>query len=129
MAVARHSNGLRDPLVLLGAFENHALAHLAEIVALDLLPWSLRGGILIPAGRLKLLPTALPFGVVHQRVGAAGDEVDAYPIAGLEQRQPAARSRFGGGVEDRGTARRPRLPPVADAGKTVNALFDQIRGR
>src|SRR5437867_3564815 len=100
MAVARYAPGLRYPLIFLGALEDHALAHLAEIAAFDLLPWSLRSGILIATGRLQLLPTPLPFGLVHQCVRAAGIEVDAHAVACPQQREPSARRRFGRRVED-----------------------------
>src|SRR5437868_1579002 len=109
MAVARHAPGLRYPLIFLGALEDHALAHLTEIAALDFLPWSLRGGILIATGRLQLLPAPLPFGLVHQRVGAAGIQVYAHAVACPQQREPSARRRLGRRIEDRRASRCPGL--------------------
>src|SRR5438046_1980843 len=126
MAVAWDASGLRDPLIFFGPLEDHALAHLAEIVALDLLPWSLRSGILIAASGLQLVPTSLPFAFVHKRVGAAGIEVDAHAVAGPQQRQSAARRRFGRRIQDRRAPRCPGLAAVADAGKAVDAALDEI---
>src|SRR3954451_3289012 len=124
MTVARHSAGLRDPLIRFGAFEDHALAHLADVAALNFLPRSLRGGILITASRLELLPPALPLGLVHQGVGAAGVEVDPDAVTGLQQRQPTTCRSLRRSVEDRRASRRSRLTPVAHAREAVHALLD-----
>ena len=56
-----------------------------------------------------------------QDVGRALVEVDAHAVAGLQQREAAARRRLGRGVEDRGRARRAGLAAVADAGQRVDA--------
>src|SRR3546814_3021421 len=55
--------------------------------------------------------------------------VHAHPVAGPQQRQAAHGRRFGRGVEDGGTARSPRLPPVPDAGQSGHALGDEVGGR
>src|SRR4051794_8512356 len=112
MTVARHSVGLRDPLIRFGAFEDHAFAHLADVAALDFLPRSLGRGILITPRGLELLPPALPLRLIDQGVGTAGVQIDAHAVTGLEQRQPATCRSLRRSVENRRAARRPRLPAI-----------------
>ena len=118
----------RQPLVCairwyFGAFQDRAVAELADQRALDLLPGRLDGGIGIAARRFeRARGAAASSSSLDQHVGRALAQVDAHAVAGLQQRQAAAGRRFGRGVEDRGRARGARLAAVADAGQRVDAL-------
>ena len=94
--------------------------------------WPLDGALHLLPGRLaeagsgsrRAPPAPAPgpqFRLGQQHVGARALQVDADPVAGLQQGQAAARRRFRRGVENRGRARGARLAAVADAGQGVDA--------
>ena len=102
----------RSSVVDREAIEAGAAGELADELALQFLPRRLA----LLAGGFQ--PPALgefPFPESGCRPPLAG--YDTHLVARLEQRQPAADSGFGRGVEDRRARRRTALPAVADAGQ------------
>src|SRR5271154_5331889 len=128
MIIARHAHRLRQALVSDCGFEHHALVELGHHLALDLLPRGLALRILVAPMLSERRPAFVELSVRDQDISRALLEIDAYPVARLEERQTASRRGLGGGVEDRGRAGGAGLPSVADAGKRVDALLDE-RGR
>ena len=100
MIIPRNALGAIQVLIFHRILQHHAGAHLADHAALHLLPGRLRGGILVTARRFQFLAALGQFLVRDQHIGRALAQVDAHPVAGLEQRQPAARGGFRRGIED-----------------------------
>src|SRR5262245_52428525 len=100
VVVARNAFGLGNFLILDGRLQHHAVGKVVDELALDLLPGRLMGGILITAMALQIGPAAIVFLLRDQDIGAALVEIDAHPVAGLEDRQPTAGCRLRRGVEN-----------------------------
>src|SRR5262249_28786357 len=115
--VPRHAL-LRDPLISDRRREHHAVAELLDQPALDLLPRRLARREMVAALLRERAAARGELVLGQQYVDAALVEIDADAVAAFpQQREPAAGSRLGRGVEDRRRARRARLAPVADAGQ------------
>ena len=97
MIVARCAMCLGNTLEILRTFEDRTGFHLADKRALDLLPRCLRCGIGIARLREVLAPLC-QFGFVKQQVGSAGAQINAHAVAGADESEATARSRFGTGV-------------------------------
>src|SRR5271154_3799335 len=128
MIIPGHAHRLRQALVMDCGFEHHALVKLGHHLALDLLPRRLALRILVAPVLSERGPAFVELSVRDQDISRALPEIDAYPVARLEERQTASRRGLGGGVEDRGRAGGAGLPSVAAAGKRVAALLVE-RGR
>src|ERR1700692_2851777 len=85
VAVAR--NGLLgDALIFDRGLEHHAVGELVHQGALDLLPRRLAFRERIAALLLQRLPARRELRVGDQHIGGAAVEIDAHPVAGLEER-------------------------------------------
>src|SRR5262252_5883566 len=93
VVVPRHAL-LRDAMIFDRRLENHAVGELIDHAALDLLPRRLARRIFVALLLLQRGAALRELGVRDQHVGAALVEVDAHAVAGLEQREPAARRRL-----------------------------------
>src|SRR5579862_6993308 len=91
---------LRDALIFDRRLQNHAAAKLIHHGALDFLPRCLARRIMVAAAFLQSRSALRQFGRRNQDVGGSLVEIDAHVIAGLQQRKPAARCRFGRCIED-----------------------------
>ena len=129
MIVARNAHRLRQALVMDCGFEHHALVELGHHLALDLLPRRLALGIGEPAVLGERGAALVQLRVRDQDIGGAFLQIDAHPVAGLDQRQSAARRGLRRSVQDRGRAGGARLPAVADAGQRVHAFLEERRRR
>src|SRR3954462_15457334 len=87
--VPRYAYRAGDVVVASGEFEAGAGGLLADIVAVDLLPWRLVFRIGEAAHRLEVGKALLQFAIGNQDVGIALGEVDADAVAGLQYRHPA----------------------------------------
>src|ERR1700722_11454926 len=112
MFVSRHPHRLFRTLVLNRWLEHHALVELSPHLALDLLPWCLAFGMGEAAVLGQRGAALVQLLVRDQNVGGALLEINAHPVAGLDQRQSPARSRFRGSVENRRRAGGARLAAV-----------------
>src|SRR5580698_9198142 len=90
---------------------------LADRRAIDFLPRRLVCRIGKAAFGLQLRMALLHLVIRNQDVGAALVEVDANPVAGLQDRKATVGGGFRRGVEDRRRTRGARLSSVADAGQ------------
>src|SRR6478752_6161827 len=102
VVIPRNALGLIDLLILDRILQNHAGAHLADMLALNLLPRRLRGGVFVTARRFQRLAALGQLFIADQDVGRALVEIDTHPVAGLDKGQSAACRGFRRGVEDRG---------------------------
>src|SRR3984957_7668487 len=118
-----------DVVVARGKLHAGAGGLLADGRAIDFLPRRLVCRIGEAAFGFQLRMPLLHLVIRNQDVGAALVEVDANPVAGLQDRKAAVGGSFRCRVQDRGRTRRARLSPVADAGQGQDAAFDQGRGR
>src|SRR5580700_2502885 len=129
MVVARHTHRLRQTLVLNRGLQHHAFVELRHHLPLDLLPWRLALGIGEPTTLGEGCPTLVQLGVRYQDVGRALLQIDAYPVAGLDQRQSPSRRRLRRSVEDRGRAGGAGLPAIANARQRMHAFLEKRRRR
>src|SRR6202030_1931875 len=93
--------------------------------AIEFLPRRLVGRVGETALRFQFGAPPLQLLVRYQDVGAALVEVDAYLVAGLQDRKSAVGGGFRRRIEDRGRARGAGLPAIADAGQGQDAALDQ----
>src|SRR5438067_827409 len=89
--VARNSAQLRDLLIFHRRLEHHAVGELIDHAALDLLPRRLALWIMVAAVLLQLRTPLGELALRDEDIRRALVEIDAHPVAGLQQRQSAAR--------------------------------------
>lgn len=123
MVVTR--NILADVPVFDGEFEHGAIAELTDVSALQFLPGSLADG----DGNFEHGAAGGDLFVSDQNIDAAGVEIDANLVAGLEDRQVAADGGFGAGVQDRRAGGGTALTAVAQRWQDINAALDEVIGR
>ena len=117
MIIPRHADGAGDVVVARCEFEAGAGGLLADGDAIELLPRRLVFRIRKSALRFQFGEALLQLLRRDQDVGSALVEVDADPVAGLEDGETAVGGGFRRGVEDRGRAGGAGLAAVADAGQ------------
>src|SRR4051794_37937921 len=110
MIIPRYAYRAGDVVVAGGEFEAGTGGLLADIVAVDLLPWRLVFRIGEAAHRLELGKALFQLVIRNQDVGFSLVEVDADAVARLQHRKPAIGGGFRGGVEDRRRAGGAGLP-------------------
>src|SRR6478672_6486144 len=115
MIIPRHAHLACNVMIAGGELHTGAGGLLADGRTIELLPRRLVGRIGEAALGLQLGAALLQLLVGDQDVGAALVEVDAYVVAGPEDRKPAVGGGFRRGVQDRGRARGTGLAAVADA--------------
>src|SRR5689334_429936 len=108
---------LRDPLIFYRRSQDHAVGELSDHAALDFLPRRLAGWILIAAAFIQRRAARRQVRRRNQNIGAAFVEIDAHPIAGLEQSEAAAGGGFGRRVKNGRRPGRAGLAAIADAGE------------
>src|SRR5215471_12177394 len=92
---------LRDPLIFYSWSQDHAVGKLIDHGALNFLPGRLTRRILIAVALVQCRAARCQLGGGNQNIGAAFVEINAHPIAGLEQSETPSRRRFRRSVEDR----------------------------
>src|SRR3954454_1301809 len=125
MIIPRHAYRAGDVVVAGGEFEAGAGGLLADVAAVEFLPWRLVLRIRETAHRLEVREALLQLLFRDQDIGVALVEIDADAIAGLQHREPAIGGGLGRGIEDRGRAGGAGLPAVADTGQRGDAFLDQ----
>src|SRR6266850_6957805 len=105
MIIARHAYLAGDVVIARGELHAGTCGLLTDGRTIELLPRRLVGRIGEAAPGLQLGAALLQLLVGDQDVGAALVEVDAYLVAGPQDRKPAVGGGFRRGVQDRGRAR------------------------
>src|SRR5438132_10676168 len=104
----------RNPLILDRRLEHHPMRKLVDHATLDLLPGGLAAGNLeAPLLRQRLF-AAVALRLADQDIGGTLVQIDANPVTGFQDREPAPGCRFRGSVQDRRGTRLGRLPSVAE---------------
>src|SRR5580704_5321111 len=117
MIIPRHADLAGDVVIAGGELHAGAGGLLANRRTIKLLPRRLVGRVGEAALGLEFGAALLQLLVRNQDVGAALVEVDADPVAGLQDREPAIGGGFRRGVEDRRRARGAGLAAIADTGQ------------
>src|SRR6266480_1426726 len=115
VAVARRARRLCQALILQRGFEHRAAVELPDERPLYFLPWRLRLRIGVTPLSLELFAPLGPFLRPQEHIHFAASQVNPNAIASAQQRQPASYRGFRRGIQNRGRARRARLPPIANA--------------
>src|SRR4051812_43248455 len=114
-----------NALVLHGWFQHHAVSQFINHFALHLLPRRLTGRAFEAAVLLQRLHPLRVLGFTDENVGRTVVQVNAHPVAGLQNGKAAHAGRFRRSVQDGWRARRAGLAAIADAGQFRDAFLDE----